>query len=508
MSGAELPGRPSSLWLETSPPPAFEQLPGDLEVDVVVIGAGIAGLTTAYLLKAAGKKVAVLEARRVCGGVTGHTTAKVTSQHGLIYADLVKRVGEEGASIYARSNEAALRFIVDLVERSGIGCDLEPQQAYTYTEDPQELDPIKEEVQIAESLGLPATYVTETDLPYDVVGAVRFDGQAQFHPVKYLTHLARSIPGDGSHIFEDTRVTDLEEGDVAAVGTEHGRVRAGAVVVATNMPIFDRGLFFAKVHPQRSYVVTARWDGADELSGMYISVGGSTRSIRVVKSTGDRLLMIGGAGHKTGQDLDTPARYRELEEFARERFGVTEFVHRWSTQDCTSVDKVPYIGRLRRSSDNVHVATGFGKWGMTNGTLSGMIISNAILGEPDSFASLYDAKRINPGGAAREFVKENVNVAQRWVGDRLSHPQSTAAEELTAGSGGIIDAGLNNKIAAFKDEEGALHTFSAVCTHLGCQVRWNDAEMSFDCPCHGSRFDRFGRVIQGPATRDLDPTEL
>jgi len=500
------PGKAASLWLETTARTDYPALREGLKVDVAIIGGGIAGITTAWMLKRAGMKVAILESLKIVEGVTGFTTAKVSSQHHLIYADLIKKFGEDGARTYAQSNEAALAAMRDLVVSEGIDCDWEEQSAYTYALAPDDVDQLREEEQAALTLGLPASFTTETSLPYDIAGALRFNRQAQFHPRKYLLHLAQGIPGDGSFIFEDTRVTGLDQGDECVVETERGNVTAENVVVATNMPIFDRGFFFAKVHPERSYVVTADWDGAEAFKGMYISVGGSTRSIRTMIYEGRHVLQVGGEGHKTGQELDTEERYNNLETWAREQFGVSNFLHHWSTQDCVSIDRVPYIGRLTRGMDNVSVATGFGKWGMTGGTVAATILSDSILGRDNPWASLYDAKRLNPVASVKDFTQENLNVAQHFVGDRLSHPQQADADELAPGQGGIVKVD-GRKSAAFRDDAGKLHAFSHVCTHLGCHVRWNEAEVSFDCPCHGSRFDRFGKVIQGPAVKDLEPRE-
>jgi glycine/D-amino acid oxidase-like deaminating enzyme/nitrite reductase/ring-hydroxylating ferredoxin subunit len=503
----ELPGLPQSLWVASTPTTTYPQLDGSGHVDVAVIGAGIAGLTTALLLKRGGMSVAVVESQRVAEGVTGYTTAKVTSQHGLIFRDLVTHFGEEGAKIYGTSNEAAKEWIADLVESESIDCDFERKYHCVYTQDPEELEKIESEANAARTLGLPASSVDETPLPYAIAGGVRFDDQAQFHPRRYLLRVAELVNGDGSYIFEDSRCTGVEEGETCIVETERGPLHAKNVVVASHYPFLDRGLFFSKVAPYRSYVLAAEVPASDIPDGMFISSGSPTRSLRSAREDGKDLLLIGGEGHKVGQEFDTEGQYLTLEAWGKENFNVSSYRYRWSTQDNVSIDKVPFIGRLRRTSENLFVATGFGKWGMTNGTVAGMIISDAILGRDNPWSSFYDAHRIKPKAQAKEFLSENLNVAQHFIGDRINTPHFKEPDEVAAGEGAIVRAN-GRRAAAYRDEAGELKTFSHVCTHLGCYVRWNPAEKSFDCPCHGSRFDSEGRVIQGPAVRDLPPREL
>jgi glycine/D-amino acid oxidase-like deaminating enzyme/nitrite reductase/ring-hydroxylating ferredoxin subunit len=503
----ELPGSPQSLWVASTPRTTYPRLDGSLQIDVAIIGAGIAGLTTALLLKRAGMSVAVIESQRVAEGVTGYTTAKVTSQHGLIYRDLVTHFGEEGARIYATSNEAAKEWIADLVESEGIDCDFERRYHCVYTQDDEELEKIESEANAARTLGLPVSSVDDAPLPFPIAGGVRFDNQAQFHPRRYLLRIAELVDGDGSFIFEDTRCTGVDEGDSCTVETERGPIQARNVVVASHYPFLDRGLFFAKVAPYRSYVLAAEVPSSHIPDGMFISAGSPTRSLRSAKEGNKQLLLIGGEGHKVGQEPDTEGRYRALEAWGHENFSVSTYKYRWSTQDNVSIDKVPFIGRLRRSSENLFVATGFGKWGMTNGTVAAMIISDEILGRDNAWSSFYDSNRIKPKAQAKEFFSENLNVAQHFIGDRINTPHFKEPDEVAVGEGAIVRAN-GRRAAAYRDEAGELKTFSHVCTHLGCYVRWNPAEKSFDCPCHGSRFDAEGRVIQGPAVRDLPPRDL
>ncbi len=495
-----------SLWVATTPETQYPQLAEDVTVDVAVIGAGIIGLSTAVLLKRAGVRVAVMEAGRVASGVTGYTTAKITSLHGLVYAHLVKQVGEERARIYADANQAAIEQVAAFVEEYAIDCDLRRMAAYTYTEDLSRVGDIRAEVETSVRLGLPASYTESTDLPYPVRAAVRFDNQALFHPRRYCLALAGLIPGDGSHLFEMTRATDVEEGSPCEVVTGYGTIRAQHVVLASHIPFMDRGGFFAKTSPSRSYALGVRVEGVVP-EGMYLSADSPTRSIRPHPIGDETMLIIGGEGHKVGQDPDTRRRYSALEEWSRERFDVRSIDFRWSAQDYMPVDDVPYIGRLTPTSKQVYVATGFKKWGMTTGTFAGMIVSDAILGRDNPWASLFDATRVDLTHSAKQLVTENTNVAKRFLGDRLGIPKASSLTGLAPGEGKVLEIG-GEKVAAYRDEAGTVHTVSPICGHMGCVVTWNSAERTWDCPCHGSRYDYNGHAIQGPTVRDLEPKPL
>lgn len=490
-----------SVWISTTDDPGFGPLDRPVDVDVAVLGAGIAGLSTALLLKNAGLRVAVVEAARVSGATTGHTTAKVSAQHGLIYDTLRSKFGEDGARAYAEANVAAVDLIEALIGEHGIECEWERRPAYAYTEQDSRVGDIEKEVEAAREAGLPASYTEETDLPWDVKAAVRFDDQAQFHPRSYCLALARLIDGDGSSVFEDTRALDVEEGSPCVVKTERHDVRAAFVVLATHLPFLDRGLFFAKCHPEREYVLgIALREPVPR--GMYISVEQPTRSVRQHPFDGGDLLILGGESHKTGQDDDPERRYAALEEFARERFAVSSVDYRWSTQDHMPVDQLPYIGRLRRGSDRLFVATGFRKWGMTNGTVAGIVISDQILGRSNPWTELFDPNRVKPAASAKEFVKENLNVAKRFVTDRIAARASLPLDELAPGDGQVMSVD-GEQVAVSRDAGGALHVLSPRCTHLGCIVQWNPAETTWDCPCHGSRFTQDGAVVDGPAVTGL-----
>ena len=497
-----------SVWIGTGPElPGHPELDGDVRADVAVLGGGIVGITTALLLAEAGARVVVLEADRLANGVTGHTTAKVTSQHGLIYSRLRSRFGAEGARAYAQANEAALDWIAGRVEQDGIDCDFRRRPAYAYATSRAERLKAEREAEAASEAGLPAWFTEETPLPYEVEGAVRFDNQGEFHVRKYLAALAAALDARDCRVFEHTRAVEVGTDEHCLVKAAGGTVTADQVVVATHYPFLDRSLAFARVHPERSYAIACRIAG-EPPEGMFISAGSPTRSIRGVPLDGDgELLLVGGEGHRTGTGGDTTERYRRLEEFAREHWDVRSVDYRWSAQDNTTVDGVPYVGPLTPRNDRVLMATGFAKWGMTGGTAAALVLSDRLLGRDNAWAQLFNPNRLNPRASAAKLVTENAQAGLRFVGDRITKPGRRALEDLRPGEGDIVRHD-GEKVAGYRDEDGTLTAVSPTCTHLGCQVNFNAAERSWDCPCHGSRFAPDGRVLQGPAVHRLERKPL
>lgn len=445
--------------------------------------------------------MALLDAKRILHGATGYTTAKVTAAHNIVYTRVEKNFGEDGARLYAQANQAALDFIAQLVG-DGIDCDFERKTNYVYADSADERSKIEQEVEAARRAGLPAQLVDETPLPYRIECAFRLDDQAQFHPRKYLLPLAEKIVGDGSHVLERTRVVAVEGNGPLTVRAERGSVIAADVILASHLPFLDRGFFFAKAHPERSYAVACRATGAQDPEGMYINIGTPTRSVRTAHDEQGGLLLLGGEGHKPGSDGDTEAHYRALEEFGRRHWQAADFPYRWSTQDYAPVDGVPYVGQLTRRSKHIYVATGFKKWGMTNGTAAAMILVDRILGRDNPWQDLFDSKRLKPAASAGSFVKENASVARHFFGDRVNRGDTGSIADLERGEGRLLRV-AGRKTAVYRDDSGRVHALSPVCSHMGCHVAWNTAERSWDCPCHGSRFTGEGVVIQGPATRDL-----
>ena len=500
----------SPLWLEHAAT-RYPPLDGALEVDVAVVGAGITGATTAFLLAREGRSVALLEASAIAFGATGYTTAKLTVAHGLVYRDLVDSRGTEAARRYAASNREAIELVASLVAEHGLECDFERTFNLVYAEsDGDAARAIRLEAEAARAAGVDAELTSETELPYPVAAAVRVDGQAQLHPWKYVAGLVRLVEGRGGRVFEETRATAVRsEGGSVVVETTGGSVRAGHAVVATQMPFTDRGLFFAKAHPVKSYLVAGAIDPEAAPRGMHISVDDPVRSVRSAPADdGRRLLLVGGEGHTPGDGSDANARYERLERFARERFGVEATEYRWSTHDFVPVDGLPYIGRLRGGEPRVLVATGFAKWGMTKGTLAASILADEIAGRRNPYADLYDATRLDPRRSAGRFVAENAKVGYHFVADRL-RPRvgRDELERLEPGRGTVARLGASS-LAVHRGDTGELHVLSARCPHLGCIVGWNEADRAWECPCHGSRFAADGRLLQGPATADLERRRL
>ena len=487
-----------SLWLRTAPATAYGGLEGDLEVDVAVLGGGITGLTTALLLKRDGARVAVVEAGRVGGGVTGCTTAKVSALQGTVYSTIAGRHGAEAAAVYAEASAAGVELVARLAGEEGIECELERRPAFTYAADPRDVRTVERETAAAQDAGLPATPAANAGLPYPVELAVRLDGQLQLHPVRYCQGLAVAVAGDGSVVVEGTRATSVDHGSPCRVRTTAGTITAGQVVVATHYPFLDRGLFFARLKAQRSYCVAARVRG-DVPHGMSISAGSPTRSVR---SYGQHVV-VGGEGHQTGSAEAEPERFERLERFAREHWDVRAVPYRWSAQDPSSYDHLPVIGPYAPGAGRLYVASAFMKWGLSSGTFAALVLADLIGGRDNAWAPRFSPTRLSLRSAP-ELAQMNAKVGRDFLGDRLRPAQAGSAAKVRRGEARVVRDGLG-KTGVYRDEDGKVHAVSLRCTHLGCLLRFNSAERSWDCPCHGSRFDVDGAVLEGPA---VDPLEL
>jgi glycine/D-amino acid oxidase-like deaminating enzyme/nitrite reductase/ring-hydroxylating ferredoxin subunit len=510
MNGPDSPpdgpaGRHEPVWIATSESTDYGALEDGLHVDTAVVGGGIAGITTAAKLDAAGQTVALVERDRILNGVTAHTTAKVTSLHGLIYDRLIDTFGEENARQYAAANQAAIEDIADTVESRDIDCGFGRAPAYTYVTPEADRRPVRAEVDAARQLDLPVSYVEEIELPYEINAAVRFDDQAHFHPRKYLLELARSVAEGEGHIFEETTVDDVEDGAPCEVSTDRGTVHADDVVVASHFPVEDDALYFSRMRPKRSYVVAASLAG-DQPAGLYYDPNEPYFSIRP-HALDDSLVLFGGQNHRTGHGDSTEERYRKLEQRVRDHFDVDEIEYRWSTQDFVSVDKVPFVGRAAPQVSNVYVATGFGGWGMTNGTAAGSVLADEILGRDSPWSELYDPNRFKARASKSELLSHNKHAMKHFFSGYVDSQPDLDRLDLQPGDAGVYEFD-GDPVAVYRDDDGEIHARSAVCPHMGCLVSWNDGERSWDCPCHGSRFGVDGEVLDTPAVDGLDEVSL
>ncbi len=472
-----------SIWSESCCFKEREPLCGDIQAEIAVIGAGIAGLLTASALQKAGRQVVVLEARRIASGQTRNTTAKITSQHGLIYRRLIDTLGRDKAKQYAMANEAAIEAYRSLVVSEHIDCAFEERNAYVYGAD---RDQLHSETEAAASLGLPASFVGETALPFPTAGAVCFSRQAQFHPLRFLERIAKPLT-----IYENTPVLRVEDDRIE---TEKGQVRANQIVFACHYPFVNfPGLYFARMHQERSYVLAL--EHAADVDGMWIGTGQGAYSFRNY----GKLLLLGGGGHRCGEN-SAGGKYALLRKKAEEWFpGCREVAH-WSAQDCMTADSVPYIGRYAESRPNWYVATGFQKWGMTSAMVSAMLLRDLICGVKSPYADVFDPARFDASALAG--IAAESGQAVKGLAKELFQIPFEKAAAIPRGHGGIVFL-HGEKLGVYKDEDGQLYPANIRCPHLGCQLEWNPDERSWDCPCHGSRFDRFGKLISGPAQEDL-----
>lgn len=506
-------GNTTSVWMVTSSRPEFSTLSSDIRTDVVIVGAGIAGLTTAYRLVQAGKSVVVIDDGPILAGETERTTAHIVNALDDRYFELERLHGQRGAWLAAESHSAAIDEIERIVRAENIDCGFERLDGFLFAGPGDSPKILEDELQAAHRAGL-----TEVELvsraPVDSFNtgpALRFPRQAQFHPLRYLAAVAQAIVRDGGLIYTHTHASEIKGGKEAHVRTDKGYViGASAVVVATNSPVNDRLVMHTKQAPYRTYVIGARIPRGALVPALYWDTLDPYHYVRLQSSPGssaspaDDLLIVGGEDHKTGQADDAEARYLRLEKWTRERFPISEVEFRWSGQVMEPVDGMGFIGRNPLDDENVYIATGDSGNGMTHGTIAGILLTDLILGRENPWATLYDPSRVSLR-AVKEFAKETVNMAVQY-GDWFTSGDVKNEEDITPGSGAVVRHGAL-KVAAFRDESGTLHTCSAVCPHLGGIVRWNHSEKTWDCPCHGSRFDRFGKVMNGPALGDLHPVE-
>ncbi|MCM3785559.1 FAD-dependent oxidoreductase [Neobacillus mesonae] len=502
-TAAELPKSRESLWRGTVSLPSFERVTENLETEVTVIGAGMTGITTAYLLAKEGYKVVLIEAGNILDGTTGHTTAKITSQHNLIYHELIQHFGHEQARLYYEANEEALRFIRSVITEKEIDCQLTEEDAYVYIQSEDDLQKLEDEFDAYQQLAIPGVWHDKLPIPVPAVAGISLPNQAQFHPLSYLKKLVEELISLGVKIYEKTTAADLKEEDnKVTVMLEKGnhQITSQHVVVASHFPFHDPRMYFARMHAERSYAIAVEPETEYE-GGMYVSYDKPERSIRSALYNDKKLLVIGGENHKTGQGISTHEHFEELVKFAGQHFGVKKVHFRWSAQDLVSIDKMPFIGPIGGAYERVLVATGFRKWGMTTSTVAGRLLTDLIVGRSNPYSQLYDPGRFKADPSIKNVLKDNLDVAKHLIGGKIGLVH-TKIEDIKPGEGAVVRHD-GKRAGAYKDESGTLYLVDTTCTHLGCEVEWNSGECSWDCPCHGSRFAHDGSVLEGPATEPL-----
>jgi glycine/D-amino acid oxidase-like deaminating enzyme/nitrite reductase/ring-hydroxylating ferredoxin subunit len=504
-------GQTTSLWMDTASVPNYPALTDGADTGVCIIGAGIAGLTTAYLLSMQGQKVIVIDDGQIGSGETSRTTAHLSNEIDDRYVEIARVHGEEGARIAADSHTAAIDFIESFVREHNVDCDFTRLDGYLFLAEGDTPDVLDEEHEAARRAGVAVEKADCAPLAwFDTGPCLRFPNQARFHPLAYLSALAEAVVRSGGRICCGSHVTNTESKDgrvTVSIEKPDVQVTADMLVVCTNSPINDLMAMHTKQAPYRTYVVAARVPRGSVTDALYWDTEDPYHYVRLQRAASDPAhdeLLIGGEDHKTGQEADMRERFDHLERWARARFpDIVDFPYQWSGQVLEPADLLAFIGR-NPGDDNVYICTGDSGMGMTHGTMAGLIISDLIAGRENPWAKLYDPSRISINyGALKEFVKENANVGVMYT-EWLRPLNGQSPDELPRGEGKITRR-KTHPIALYRDEQGTLHEMSAVCPHLKCIVHWNTLEKSWDCPCHGSRFDAYGKVLAGPAVSSLEP---
>ncbi len=510
-----------SYWISTwvDKKKQYPKLQEQEKTEVVIIGGGLTGLTTAYYLTKAGKEVVLLEKDKICNHTSGNTTAKITSQHGLFYTYLLQSVGREEAKQYLEANEKAIQNIAQIIQEENIECDFEWQDSYVFTQKQEEVAKIKKEVEALEYLGFQAEFVENIPIPIKekqkeenneyiniqkkVLGAIRFPKQAQFNPCLYAQGLANKIEERQGKIFENSKVIDIKkQGEEYEILTEEAKIKAKEVVIASHYPIINApGFYFMKMYQVTSYLIAVETK-EPLFEGMYINSEDPTISLRTAKYGDKRLLIVGGMDHKTGAKINLKDSYKRLEEVAKQLYPDAKVLYRWNTEDCIPLDKIPYIGEFSNLWPNVYVGTGYKKWGMTSSNVAANIITDKILGKRNIDEEVFKSTRLKPIKNYEELGNMLKEVSYSAVFNKLEKI-TELVKDVKQNEGKIVEV-EGKKVGVYRDEKGEVYAVKPYCTHLGCELSWNNLDKTWDCPCHGSRFTYEGKSIYDPAIKDLE----
>lgn len=495
--GTHLSAEPRSFWLETEKRTAYPKLEKHLEVDTAVIGGGIAGILTAYSLAKEGTKVALFEARDLLNGTTGNTTAKLSAQHQLIYDDLINRYGQDHAQLFYQANMEGIGYIKQIVEEHDIACQLNEQDAFVYTQDPSQKEAFRKEAEAYQKLDIQGRYLSNLPQNLNIKAAVQMEKQAEFQPVSFLYRVLEVIESFGGEIYEYSQIDDVRQSErtIHLKTANEYEVVCNHAVFATHYPTFEPDKFYTQLEPEISYALAYKVD--KELpDGLYISADIPKRTFRKMQDGKEQYLLVGGQSHPLGDDKSEMSRYEEIDQFAKQTFGVGDAVYRWSSHDLITEDRIPFIGQLHPDYPNVYTLTGFSKWGLADAAVGSRVITDLINERENPYATMYKPRRDIPSLTQTEPAP-SITSDQA---DTLNMPEH--ADQLDFNEATILKNG-DEETGVYKDKDGSLHYMDLSCTHLGCGLSWNSGDKTWDCPCHGSRFDAYGNVIEGPALTDL-----
>ncbi len=500
----------NSFWISSARNyKKHNKIDANLSTDVCIIGAGICGLSIGYYLSKSGIKTILIDKDEIGQKVSGNTTAKITLQHNLLYNYLINSFGLDFAKKYFESNKNAISNIKKIIDIENIDCDFEWQSNYVYANNKYDLEKIFAEIKSINTLeDNSAKFVKECHLPFNTLGAMQVDNQAQFHPVKYMLGLDEAIINYNGKIYTDSLVTDVQKTDYGFEVISNGKtIKCKYVVLASHYPFINfPGFHFLKMYQSTSYALAVNTN-TELFDGMYINPSEPIFSFRTAKYGDNRLLIIAGGDHKTGfAPDDEKTGYKVLENKAYELYPNSKILYKWNTHDCISLDKIPYIGKFSNLMPNMYIATGFKKWGMTLSNVAANIICDDILGIDNKYSDIYNSTRLKPLKNREELKNMISQTYKSFISNRIKIPKESLSA-IKNDNGGILKIN-GTSVGIYKDKEGKLFAVSPTCTHLGCLLTWNNLDKTWDCPCHGSRFDFNGKNIYDPAFKDLETLDI
>jgi glycine/D-amino acid oxidase-like deaminating enzyme/nitrite reductase/ring-hydroxylating ferredoxin subunit len=490
-----------SIWTNTTNTSSFPVLSQNIETDIAIVGAGITGMTLAYLLTQKGLKVTVLESDKVGSGVTSYSTGHLTSSIDADYSFISSRIDKDTSRRVAESMQQAINLVEQISQLEHIDCDFVRLSAYQFTEDESKVKELTDEYQACWEAGLPVDLLDQVPLPFPVKKAFELRNQADFHPLKFIQGLSKSILAKGGEIFEHAHVTDIDDQpNGCTITTREGhKIKARKVVLATHTPI-QFNVTQTELLPYRSYVVAAKLAGQSIQKGLYWDTLEFYHYIRTYEQNGESYLIVGGEDHKVGERINEKEAFDQLEAYVREKFQIQEITHRWSAELFYSVDGLPFIGKSP-FGNNKYIATGYTGDGLIFSVVAAMLLTDVFTGIDSPLEKIYSPKRFHPLAASTDFVEQNLDFAFRFVKDRLQTDVKELSE-VPVGEGRLLKVD-GKQMAVYRDQSGTIHALSPTCTHMGCIVQWNDADKSWDCPCHGGRFAATGEVLNGPPVEAL-----